>query len=82
MKEVSELFNVNLRERIKGLAITLVGVFFTAVYTFYQANGIPKSKEDWFTMLGVGIAAGASYISITFFAGKGPSKIETFFRKK
>jgi len=82
MKKVSGLFSVNLRERIKGAAIAIAGVFFTAIYSVYQANGIPKCKEDWLTMLGVGLAAGGSYIVVTFLGGPEPSKIETFLKKE
>lgn len=91
MANASGLFSTNTRERVKAFLIVVVGAIGTALYKAIEdlLNGggsFPTTWPEWqkilLTSITTGIAAGATYLGVTFSTNANkPNLIEKAIKK-
>jgi hypothetical protein len=68
---VSPIFQINLRELIKGFFIAFLGALAMAVKAFTVSGSIPVTWPEWQTILLSGLSAGVLYVIATVITGPG-----------
>lgn len=68
---VSPIFQINLRELIKGFLISFLGALAMAIKAFKVSGYIPVTWPEWQTILLSGLFAGVLYVIATVITGPG-----------
>lgn len=64
----SKIFNLNLKDVAKGLAVAVITAVVVYLGDVLQAPGFDFATFDWGSILNIGLSAGLAYLVKNFFS--------------